>query len=181
MSFSVSRFPFPGFMERETGFEPATNSLEGCDSTPELLPRNRRSCHPRQHFSTRVHRRNGGQGRIRTSVPRSGADLQSAAINHSATCPSSRETKTIDPSSPRDPRAIRSVSNLELRIRSLEPAKGFEPATFRLQIGCSTVELRRRCDSEGRRSIAVYDLAVLHPPSRPSKSGRIPIGANCGV
>ena len=25
-------------MERETGFEPATNSLEGCDSTPELLP-----------------------------------------------------------------------------------------------------------------------------------------------
>src|SRR5437899_3117836 len=27
------------FLERETGFEPATNSLEGCDSTPELLPR----------------------------------------------------------------------------------------------------------------------------------------------
>src|SRR5271169_7150584 len=26
-------------LERETGFEPATNSLEGCDSTPELLPR----------------------------------------------------------------------------------------------------------------------------------------------
>ena len=25
-------------MERKTGFEPATNSLEGCDSTPELLP-----------------------------------------------------------------------------------------------------------------------------------------------
>ena len=25
-------------MERETGFEPATNSLEGCDSTTELLP-----------------------------------------------------------------------------------------------------------------------------------------------
>ena len=27
-------------VERETGFEPATNSLEGCDSTPELLPLN---------------------------------------------------------------------------------------------------------------------------------------------
>ena len=26
-------------MERETGIEPATNSLEGCDSTIELLPR----------------------------------------------------------------------------------------------------------------------------------------------
>ena len=25
-------------MERETGIEPATNSLEGCDSTVELLP-----------------------------------------------------------------------------------------------------------------------------------------------
>src|SRR5262249_8125355 len=30
------------------------------------------------------------------------------------------------------------------RVRSLEPAMGVEPATFRLQIGCSTVELRRR-------------------------------------
>src|SRR6185437_16618472 len=27
-------------MERETGLEPATNSLEGCDSTTELLPQN---------------------------------------------------------------------------------------------------------------------------------------------
>ena len=26
-------------LERETGIEPATNSLEGCDSTTELLPR----------------------------------------------------------------------------------------------------------------------------------------------
>ena len=25
-------------LERETGFEPATNGLEGRDSTPELLP-----------------------------------------------------------------------------------------------------------------------------------------------
>ena len=34
--------PYPSrltlHMERETGFEPATNSLEGCDSTTELLP-----------------------------------------------------------------------------------------------------------------------------------------------
>jgi hypothetical protein len=27
-------------LERETGIEPATNSLEGCDSTTELLPQN---------------------------------------------------------------------------------------------------------------------------------------------
>src|SRR6185295_16917972 len=30
-------------LERETGIEPATNSLEGCDSTTELLPPTRRS------------------------------------------------------------------------------------------------------------------------------------------
>ena len=29
-------------MERETGIEPATNSLEGCDSTTGLLPPTRR-------------------------------------------------------------------------------------------------------------------------------------------
>ena len=28
----------PCQVERETGIEPATNSLEGCDSTTELLP-----------------------------------------------------------------------------------------------------------------------------------------------
>src|SRR5688572_30501835 len=28
-------------LERETGIEPATNSLEGCDSTTELLPPSR--------------------------------------------------------------------------------------------------------------------------------------------
>src|ERR1035437_9224688 len=30
--------PFNNHRERETGIEPATNSLEGCDSTTELLP-----------------------------------------------------------------------------------------------------------------------------------------------
>ena len=29
-------------------------------------------------------------------------------------------------------------------IYQLEPARGFEPLTFRLQGGCSTAELRRR-------------------------------------
>ena len=60
------------FMERETGLEPATNSLEGCDSTTELLPR-------------RDRRGNGAGGWIRTTVGLSPADLQSAAFNHSAT------------------------------------------------------------------------------------------------
>jgi hypothetical protein len=91
-------------MERETGFEPATNSLEGCDSTPELLPR-------------------GGQWRIRTSVARSAADLQSAAINHSANCPQDPPCRTTF---------------------ALEPTRGLEPPTYGLQNRCSTVELRRQ-------------------------------------
>jgi hypothetical protein len=33
-------------MERETGIEPATNSLEGCDSTTELLPPSRSPTRP---------------------------------------------------------------------------------------------------------------------------------------
>ncbi len=36
-SLACAAGPFP-ILERETGFEPATNSLEGCDSTTELLP-----------------------------------------------------------------------------------------------------------------------------------------------
>ena len=38
-------------LERETGIEPATNSLEGCDSTTELLPPSRSStrCSRRSH------------------------------------------------------------------------------------------------------------------------------------
>lgn len=55
-------------VERETGIEPATNGLEGRDSTTELLPR-------------------GGGGWIRTTVGLSPADLQSAAFGHSATPP----------------------------------------------------------------------------------------------
>src|SRR5262249_27436849 len=42
-------------MERETGIEPATNSLEGCDSTTELLP-------PTRHSLS--FRRYGGQARF---------------------------------------------------------------------------------------------------------------------
>ena len=48
-------------MERETGIEPATNSLEGCDSTIELLPLV-------AHFIVRVEarRRNAaGPGRLK--------------------------------------------------------------------------------------------------------------------
>ncbi len=102
-----SRHLIPPILERETGIEPATNSLEGCDSTTELLP----PCSPqltlfstayghqcqrfessmaRQPTLTRVSQAKvGGEGRVRTSVATRAADLQSAAIDRSATSPNS--------------------------------------------------------------------------------------------
>ena len=122
-------------LERETGIEPATNSLEGCDSTTELLPpepcsdtaflpqspvtasrcsrpsrsrptsvrrRAQRALAAQQiaegslpspptsnptPTSPRVGREVGGEGRVRTSVGTRPADLQSAAIDRSATSP----------------------------------------------------------------------------------------------
>ena len=65
-------------LERETGIEPATNSLEGCDSTTELLPPSYRST-----------RKIGGEGRIRTSEATWATDLQSVAFDRSATSPTS--------------------------------------------------------------------------------------------
>ena len=103
-------------MERETGIEPATNSLEGCDSTTELLPpfdSLRRSpldaalrlatsnllaaCRQRNSANLLLPARQpshayparegwwGGEGSNLRS-PKA-ADLQSAAIDHSATSP----------------------------------------------------------------------------------------------
>ena len=77
-------------MERETGIEPATNSLEGCDSTIELLPparevreENRNSklgaiCHG--IFEFRFSAPSGGQGRVRTSVDRMGRQIYSLLL-----------------------------------------------------------------------------------------------------
>ena len=46
-------------MERETGIEPATNSLEGCDSTTELLPPMGVTASPRSPHPRRYAKRNG--------------------------------------------------------------------------------------------------------------------------
>ena len=88
-------------MERETGFEPATNSLEGCDSTPELLPRvlsSQRTFVRRAATASKlaIHLEAGDfwrssefwWRRVDSNHRRlSPADLQSAAIVHSATPP----------------------------------------------------------------------------------------------
>ena len=102
-------------LERETGIEPATNSLEGCDSTTELLPPPRTlplqstgtpadasTSYQFNPLRTRVCRRRalsllpllplrqaqaGGEGRIRTSEGARPTDLQSVAFDRSATSP----------------------------------------------------------------------------------------------
>ena len=104
----------PWILERETGFEPATNSLEGCDSTPELLPP---MCLPMPYQKARPGAENLGwrlagapeglRDRSRPGLSEcktrrwwrrvdsnhrrlTPADLQSAAFVHSATPPKNR-------------------------------------------------------------------------------------------
>ena len=94
-------------LERETGIEPATNSLEGCDSTTELLPPSRsraplvrasagkpasfpnRSPPPRvANFRNSLRwAKVGGEGRTRTFEAARATDLQSAAFDRFATSP----------------------------------------------------------------------------------------------
>ena len=97
-------------MERETGIEPATNSLEGCDSTIELLPhfdfRFWISDSEPPALANRLPPSNGKGGDAQSKVqnrkseirwwtgegsnlrrPHGSADLQSAAFDRSATCP----------------------------------------------------------------------------------------------
>ena len=90
-------------LERETGFEPATNGLEGRDSTTELLPLVRPLVLCLSPFTqplvppgdprlanVKTQRPSGGERRIRTSEGMMPADLQSAAFDHSAISPLAR-------------------------------------------------------------------------------------------
>ena len=116
MPHEVHGTPYNMSLERETGIEPATNSLEGCDSTTELLPPMRLTASPARHIpplckaqrtkqlqqgrplptsplhsprqpSERRQKKVGGEGRVRTSVATRTAQLHSAAIDRSATSP----------------------------------------------------------------------------------------------
>ena len=83
------------FLEREAGIEPATNSLEGCDSTIELLPPLKFSGKwgvdsGKRNLPFRLlalnwalitrHCLSGGQGRIRTSVDHKGRQIYSLLL-----------------------------------------------------------------------------------------------------
>jgi hypothetical protein len=55
-------------LERETGIEPATNSLEGCDSTTELLPPIPRASFPKPDSRTTIPTRFRVDVRLRASA-----------------------------------------------------------------------------------------------------------------
>jgi hypothetical protein len=77
-------------LERETGIEPATNSLEGCDSTTELLPPTFGRFAPEDPpvpLAAPEQTSTGGETRIRTLEGTGPADLQSAAFDRSAISP----------------------------------------------------------------------------------------------
>ena len=78
-----SKFIAERRMERETGIEPATNSLEGCDSTTELLPPSRLT-----RFASR---RFGGQARL----PYTPCLLRDAALPWLAIRSSPRERRMV--------------------------------------------------------------------------------------
>jgi hypothetical protein len=70
-------------MERETGIEPATNSLEGCDSTTELLPPTCSPASSLSHF--------GGQARLLlTHYPTANAAREARASTNRISRPSAR-------------------------------------------------------------------------------------------
>ena len=198
-------------LERETGIEPATNSLEGCDSTTELLPPipklrptvNRGGCHPALHArpcdATTGTNRKHGQHRQRSQLesliveggPRQNrqycvraqrhpkpihretwctgedsnlrssqgaADLQSAAINHSATCARSAELcarnrhsllsknpRAREPSAPSPAKLRNSRATMLARVLHWEAAAGFSSlGELRVSFGLLLLRLAAR-------------------------------------
>jgi hypothetical protein len=111
-------------LERETGFEPATPSLEGWRSTAELFPRSRPAP-------------DGVLTRTATVVGRGGFEPPKAFASRFTVCP--LWPLGYLPALPFDkkPAAPGPVCRLAL-------AEGFEPPTHCLQGSCSAAELRQQ-------------------------------------
>ena len=83
-STQVSDRSFPGSIVRQASAANAAKAASAIQMRP-LPPGLRSTCSP---TPAAFREEDGAQGRIRTSVAHNAADLQSAAINHSATCAS---------------------------------------------------------------------------------------------
>jgi hypothetical protein len=149
---SLTRPGAAGGLERETGFEPATPSLEGWRSTAELFP------HPHPARDARVTRGGVWWGEEDLNPRRRPpADLQSAPFGHLGISP-----------------LVPSLATLALpMIRRLALAEGFEPPTHCLQGSCSAPELRQQSQNytlfsrwpfvKKFRAVGVRYLAVGSP------------------
>jgi hypothetical protein len=89
-------------LERETGIEPATNSLEGCDSTTELLPPTRRTASPSWRFGGQARPLRGNQftDTFGPSPPRLPTEFTRCLASPPLACqpklaPSSRERRLV--------------------------------------------------------------------------------------
>jgi AraC-like DNA-binding protein len=124
-------------MERETGIEPATNSLEGCDSTIELLPLTIHYCnagHPilsRDHMerSDTVHLLSGPQRPLHVVGSVSTSELRVAFADAVA---EAQIAKLGDSSSLRD-----LCANVGVSVRTVERA-------FRREVGMNFETWRRQ-------------------------------------
>ena len=90
-------------LERETGIEPATNSLEGCDSTTELLPPSR--------LARVAFRRVGGQARFSSRPTSVSPSTPFGRSGHST-----RQRRGL-------PRASRSPASRVVAREGFEPSK----------------------------------------------------------
>ena len=133
-------------LERETGIEPATNCLEGCDSTTELLPPSSSPDSPhsdyggqarqlspensRQRSAARREGKVGGEGRVRTSVATRAAGLQPAAIDRSATSPIFLSTRrTCESTSTRAASGRRYVNSSGCALEFVYSTRSEDPST----------------------------------------------------
>jgi hypothetical protein len=147
-------------VERETGFEPATPSLEGWRSTPELFPL---ACFIPHPCGRRV-------------VARGGFEPPKAFASRFTVCPLwPLGYLAIGPSARRIG-ILRIEPGLRLRpgppvTQPVELAKGFEPPACCLQGSRSTPELRQQATKLHSMCQDVHCQQLL-PPIRPRKAPR---------
>ena len=135
-------------LERETGIEPATNSLEGCDSTTELLP-------PSRLAASRAITRRSPLGRVLAGV-------------HSTPPSTLARTSTVRP---RHGELGSPTERARKRERRLVAREGLEPSK---PLGRQIYSLLRLTASLPRQlSVVLECAAVRRLPCRPEVSSSL--------
>jgi hypothetical protein len=104
------------WMERETGIEPATNSLEGCDSTTELLP-------PRRSIASLARASTGKPADVQLTLSRQSRVGQDADPGTRCLAKPSLDRQTHSPPPPRAHVAHGFLRRRLVAREGLEPSK----------------------------------------------------------